>query len=121
MSSSNEPSMTIDDIKELIRVVQETGIAELEVRRGENSVRIKRSASGSQDVVVPAVLPVPVAGVAPPVASVPAATAQDTAPPPAVTPPAPPAEESRDVIVKSPIVGTYYDAPSPGAPPFVKV
>ena len=52
--------MTIDEIKELIRVVQDTGIAELEVRQSDGgSVRIRSSAAPShQDLVVPAVLPV---------------------------------------------------------------
>jgi acetyl-CoA carboxylase biotin carboxyl carrier protein len=109
--------MTIDEIKELIHVVHETGIAELEVQRGDNRVRIRSSKGGSPEVVMPTVLPVPVSGVAAhPPASVPPA-AQETLPPA----PAAPAEDLRDVIVKSPIVGTYYDAPSPGASPFVKI
>jgi len=116
-----KPIMTIDEIKELIHVVQDTGIAELEVRRGDNTVRIKRANAAAQEVVVPAVLPVSVSGMpaattvaVPPMVpdSVPAAAS----PAPAVAP-----EDSRDSVVKSPIVGTYYDAPSPGAAPFVKV
>ncbi len=111
--------MTIDEIKELIHVVQETGIGELEYQHGEDRVRIKRSVPPSQEVMVPAVLPVSLTSVAsaPSVAS----AAQDSLP--SVTPPpAPPAaEDSRDSVVKSPIVGTYYDAPSPGSAPFVKV
>jgi acetyl-CoA carboxylase biotin carboxyl carrier protein len=115
--------MTIDEIKELIRVVQDTGIAELEVKRGDESVRIRRSNAGSQEVVVPAVLPVPVTGVAAAASALSAPTAQESSasPPTAPLSPPPPAEDSRDSLVKSPIVGTYYDAPSPGAAPFVKV
>lgn len=112
--------MTIDEIKELIRVVQETGVAELEVRRGDNSVRIKRSTGTSQEVIVPAVLPVPITGVAAATPTIAAAPVQESLPPATTPAPAPP-EESRDSVVKSPIVGTYYDAPSPGAPRFVKV
>ncbi len=108
--------MTIDEIRELIRVVQETGVRELEVRQGDNSVRIVRAASGAQDVVLPAVLPIsvaspgtlPPAGPAAPVETAPAAQA------------VPPKEDEHDVVVKSPIVGTYYDAPAPGSAPFVK-
>jgi acetyl-CoA carboxylase biotin carboxyl carrier protein len=114
--------MTIDEIKELIHVVHETGIAELEVQRGEDRVRIRRSVASSKDVVLPTVLPVPVGGVTPAAAPpVPATPVQESVAP--VTPaPAPtPSEDSRDSVVKSPIVGTYYDAPSPGAAPFVKV
>lgn len=112
--------MTIDEIKELIQVVHETGIAELEVQRGDNRVRIRRSTATPQELVVPAVLPVPVSGIAaPPIAVVsPPAPESLPAPAPAM---ATPAEDSRDSIVKSPIVGTYYDAPSAGAAPFVKV
>jgi acetyl-CoA carboxylase biotin carboxyl carrier protein len=110
--------MNIDDIKELIRVVQETGIAELEVRQGDGgSVRIRSAGAAShQEIVVPTVLPL---SMAPAVAP--------TAPPPAIeqpsapAPPSQPKEAENDVVVKSPIVGTYYDAPAPGAPVFVKI
>jgi acetyl-CoA carboxylase biotin carboxyl carrier protein len=107
--------MTIDEIKELIHVVHETGIAELEVQRGENRVRIRRSNVAAQEVVVPTVLPVSMGSVAAAVAA-----AQEALPVPATAAVAP-AEDLRDSIVKSPIVGTYYDAPSPGSAPFVKV
>lgn len=114
--------MTIDEIRELIRVVQETGIRELEVRQGDNAVRIVRATGpGAQEIVVPAVLPV----------SLTPNTALASTPPPAVpsspdTPtaapqPAAPKEDEHDMVVKSPIVGTYYDAPAPGTPPFVKI
>ena|ERR1700751_4676637 len=114
--------MTIDEIKELIHVVHETGIAELEVQRGDNRVRIRRSNSATQEVVVPTVLPltsVPASSVV----SMSAAPAQDSFPPSLAAPvgPGPTEESSRDSVVKSPIVGTYYDAPSPGTAPFVKV
>ena len=108
--------MTIDEIRELIRVVQETGVRELEVRQGDNTVRIVSGALSSPEVMMPTVLPVQMAapGFAPPPA---AATPE---PPPAPQPSGP-KEDERDVVVKSPIVGTYYDAPSPGSAPFVKV
>jgi acetyl-CoA carboxylase biotin carboxyl carrier protein len=112
--------MTIDEIKDLIRVVQETGIAELEVRQGDGSVRIRSgTASGHQEIVMPTVLPVSVstAAVPPPAPVAPPPTSAETPAPQ----PASPKEDSNDVVVKSPIVGTYYDAPSPGAPPFVRV
>src|SRR4051794_7278165 len=110
--------MTIDEIKELIRVVQETGIAELEVRRGDDTVRIKRASSpSSQEVMMPAVLPVAVSS---PVPTAPSAALLPPSQEPAPTVPDLKASEN-DVIVKSPIVGTYYDAPAPGMPPFVKI
>jgi acetyl-CoA carboxylase biotin carboxyl carrier protein len=94
--------MTIDEIKELIQIVQDTGIAELEVRRGENSVRVRGAVLHTQEVVVPAALQVQLPNAASP-GAVPAKQ-----------------EDERDIVVKSPIVGTYYDAPSPGSSPFVK-
>lgn len=114
--------MTIEEIKELIRVVQETGIAELEVRQGDGSVRIRSAAAPThQELVVPTVLPLSV-----PAASMPPPAVAGAAPPPSppqasAAQPSAPKEEPNEVLVKSPIVGTYYDAPSPGAPPFVKV
>ena len=107
--------MTIDEIKELIRVVHETGIAELEVQRGNDRVRISVDPTKDQRVVIPTVVPVPVSG-----ASFPAVAPVQT---PETPPPPPPVakESDRDQVVKSPIVGTYYDAPAPGAAPFVKV
>jgi len=104
--------MTIDEIRELIKVVTETGVAELELQRGDSKVRIVRTAPpppqpSFQHVVVPVV-------------TAPAAT--DQAPAARLEPaPAAPAEDANLIAVKSPIVGTFYEAPSPGAPPFVKV
>lgn len=114
--------MTIEEIKELIHVVHETGIAELEVQRGDNRVRIRRSSGAAQEVVMPTVLPVPVTGITQTATAVSPGNPQEIPASAAPsTPPAAPPEESQDVVVKSPIVGTYYDAPSPGAAPFVKV
>jgi acetyl-CoA carboxylase biotin carboxyl carrier protein len=101
--------MTIDEIKELLQIFNESGVGELEVQRGEDRLRIKRAASNKEYVMAPAAQPQPVA--APPPA--PAITATSAAPQRAL--------ETDGVLVKSPIVGTYYDSPSPDAPPFVKV
>jgi len=111
--------MTIDEIKELINVVRDTGIFELEVQRGENKVRIRTTAaSANPEVVLPSAIPLPfgIAAQHPGPASAPPHEI-----PPPTPPPAPPQEDDRNVIVNSPIVGTYYDAPGPGTPPFVKV
>lgn len=117
--------MTIDEIKDLIRIIQETGIAELEVQRGEDRVWIKRAATPTtQEVVLPTVLPMTVAPSVAASAVLQSTPAAAEIPPPLPTAPATvtaPAEQSTEQAVKSPIVGTYYDAPSPGAPPFVKV
>jgi len=115
--------MTVNEIRELIQLASETGIAELEVQRGENRVRIRRGGFAQPQEIV----------VAPPAyaaAAAPAALAVPT-PLPAGAAPAPP-EPGKDkgekpavdpnlVLVKSPIVGTFYEAPSPDAPPFVRV
>jgi acetyl-CoA carboxylase biotin carboxyl carrier protein len=108
--------MTLDEIRELIKVVTETGIAELEVQRGENRVRIRRSARGhAQEYVIPAeansrpVHHVPAPAGSPGAAAAPAPAAAD------------PLSDPTLVTVKSPIVGTFYEAPSPGAAPFIKV
>src|SRR3954454_11356694 len=112
--------MTIDEIKELIYVLQETGIGELEVQRGDTRVRIRRAtAMASQDVIVPAVLPMAMTGGS-------QVLAAGTAAPPAIAGSADdslsqPVSNEDDVVVKSPIVGTYYDAPAPGAPTFVNI
>lgn len=100
---------SFDDIKELIRIVQETGIGEVEIQEGDYRIRVS-GAAPSPIVAAPQI----VAACAPAVPG--AVTAAQAAP-------AAPreAEESRDIAVTSPIVGTYYDSPAPGAPPFVKV
>jgi acetyl-CoA carboxylase biotin carboxyl carrier protein len=104
--------VTTDEIRELINLATETGIAELEVQRGDNRVRIRRaSAPAPQEFVV-----------AHPAAAIPAVSAA-AAPPPAATHEAPrdkPADPGL-VLVKSPIVGTFYESASPGSPPFVRV
>lgn len=114
--------MTIEEIRELIHVVCSSGIAELEVQRGENRVWIKRTAGA-------VVTEVPVAAVSAPPAAIPV-TPPIAAPPESVTvaaPQAAPPPGTPDLTdpslqpIKSPIVGTFYEAPAPGADPFVRV
>ncbi len=102
--------MTVQEIKELIQLANESGVAELEVQRGENRVRIRRAAAMTPQEYTFA--PSPSYGTPPP--AVPAGeqhsiTATQKA------------ADIDSILVKSPIVGTYYDAPAPGAGPFVKV
>ena len=107
--------MTVDEIRELIKLASETGIAELEVQRGENRVRIRRAAFASpQEFVLsqPAAHSAPVAMSAPAVAP---------APPVPGTEKPEKAADPNLVLVKSPIVGTFYEGPSPGSAPFVRV
>jgi acetyl-CoA carboxylase biotin carboxyl carrier protein len=106
--------MTIEEIRELIKIVNETGIAELEVQRGENRVRIRRSPGPNQEVLIPIS--------APALAASSASSAYHSADGESTGASARPQtlEEGHE-LVKSPIVGTYYDAAAPGAPPFVRV
>ena len=110
--------MTIDEIRELVRLVQDSGIAELEAQWGEDRVVIRGASRNNKEPVIPTLVPIPVA--APP--AVPATPPSPTQEAAAAAPPLPALkEDERDVVVKSPIVGTYYDAPAPGAATFVKV
>ncbi|GAM65177.1 biotin carboxyl carrier protein [Vibrio ishigakensis] len=102
--------MDIRKIKKLIELVEESGIAELEISEGEESVRISRN--GTAPVAAPvqyAAAPAPVAAPAP--AAAPAAPAAEAAAP----------AESAGHKVLSPMVGTFYRAPGPDAKPFVEV
>jgi acetyl-CoA carboxylase biotin carboxyl carrier protein len=109
--------MTLEEIKELVQVVIDSGVAELEVTRGDNRVCIRRnSGMTTKQIIVPAE-----------VAAAPAHSAEVLPPAPTQAPvaeAAPPVAEAEDeslTYVKSPIVGTFYEAPAPDAPPFVNV
>lgn len=99
--------MDIRKIKKLIELVEESGISELEISEGEESVRISRNSPVSAAPIQYAAAPAPVAAAAPAAAPVAAEAAA----------PAVPAGHQ----VLSPMVGTFYGAPSPDAKPFVKV
>src|SRR5579872_3718001 len=103
--------MTIEEIRELILLVSETGVAELEVQRGENRVRIKRSNGSETSVILPSTSVTPAVPATPAVTAAPAAIpAVPASSAPAAAPPL--AAEAPDslVYVKSPIVGTFYEA-----------
>lgn len=106
--------MTNEEIRELVQLVIESGVAEIEVQRGENRVRIRRTVGSRHEVTVPSVM------MAPPPTPLPDAIVPAHASSPSAAP-ATPAATGNETIVKSPIVGTYYDAPKPGDPPFVRV
>jgi len=95
--------MTIDEIRELLVLFNESGVGELEIEREGVRIRIRKAGQTPEYVVSPQNTP-----------------QQETAAPPAAAPAAGEAD-SGQILVKSPIVGTYYDAPSPGAAPFVTV
>lgn len=101
--------MDLRKIKKLIELVEESGVAELEIQEGEESVRISRSSSA------PAPAPVQYAAAPQPAAPAPAPVAAPEADA------APAKEEVSGHQVRSPMVGTFYAAPSPGAKNFVEV
>jgi acetyl-CoA carboxylase biotin carboxyl carrier protein len=100
--------MDIRKVKKLIELLDESGIAEIEITEGEESVRISRYAQGAP------------AAVAAPPAAAPQPAPSYGAPEPAAAP-APAAAEEDGVEIKAPMVGTFYSAPSPGASPYVQV
>jgi acetyl-CoA carboxylase biotin carboxyl carrier protein len=109
--------MNQKELKELIEFLIEKDIAEFELERGDVKVRIKRAGETSgaiaHDPRFFAVHSAPPA--APEMATIPMATA----PPPPTPKEAAPVEEKLHGV-RSPIVGTFYESPSPGSPPFVK-
>jgi acetyl-CoA carboxylase biotin carboxyl carrier protein len=107
--------MNLKELKELVEFLIEKDIAEFELERGDIKVKIKRA---GEHTVLHTRPEIPYVAMTVPQSAAPAVTASAGAPPaPAVQP----AAEENLHIVKSPIVGTLYEAPSPGAPPFVKV
>jgi acetyl-CoA carboxylase biotin carboxyl carrier protein len=107
--------MTLDEIRELIQLVSETGVAELEVQRGENRVRIRSSFVPETSVYMPAPLTAPAPPTSPATLASPAQTLRAESPA-AIKP-----QQDSLVYVKSPIVGTFYEAASPSNPPFVRI
>jgi acetyl-CoA carboxylase biotin carboxyl carrier protein len=98
--------MDIRKVKKLIELLEESGISEIEISEGEESVRISRYPKpGTVTTSAPAA-PAP----ASPAAPVPAAPAAEVPPPPA-----------RGQQVTAPMVGTFYSGPAPGAKPFVEL
>ena len=105
-------AMDIRKIKKLIELVEESGIMELEISEGEESVRISRGSAAPSSVQynIPAAAPVAVAPAVP------------TAPAPASTATVEPAkQEIAGHLIRSPMVGTFYRSPSPDAKAFVEV
>lgn len=101
--------MDIRKVKKLIELLEASDIAEIEIKEGEEAVRISRASSAT-----PAMIAAPVAA-----APAPAATAAPA--PAAEDKPATAAPTTSGNVVNSPMVGTFYRAPSPSAPPFVEV
>jgi acetyl-CoA carboxylase biotin carboxyl carrier protein len=98
--------MDLRKLKKLIDLVQESGIAELEITEGEEKVKIVKG--GAVNVSSAAAAPAPLAEARP---ALPAAAAAPVQPPPSPEGP----------VVKAPMVGTFYRSPSPDAKPYVEV
>ena len=99
--------MDIRKVKKLIELLDESGVAEIEIKEGEESVRISRGVAGGNQVMVPQAMPT-----------------QMAAPTPTAVPETP--AQVEDAVpsghsVNSPMVGTFYEAPAPGQPSFVEV
>ena len=102
--------MDIRKVKKLIELLEESGISEIEISEGEESVRISRYPQPGTVTIAPA----PMAAASPPAAAPTTVPTAETAPPP--PPPA-----SRGQQVTAPMVGTFYSGPAPGAKPFVEI
>jgi acetyl-CoA carboxylase biotin carboxyl carrier protein len=107
--------MDLRKIKKLIELIQETGVGEIEIHEGEESVRISRqqnivTSPTTQQVVVPTVMHTPALT---PVTNISSNTITQTGQQTTA--------ELSGTIIRSPMVGTFYHAPSPGAPAFVAV
>ena len=112
--------MTVDEIRELIALATESGIAELEVQRGDNRVRIRRASFAAPQEIVVAAPSYAASAPAPPAPGA-ASPAAPSAHPGIEAPRGEKPHDPNLVLVKSPIVGTFYEAASPEAPPFVRV
>lgn len=103
--------MDIRKVKKLIELLEESNLAELEITEGDDSVRISRNSGAVSYAPPPA----------------PAPQAQSPAPAPQSASPRPAAEQDSDKttddskLLRAPMVGTYYEASSPGSAPFVEV
>ncbi len=102
--------MTTEEIKEIIQILMESGLAELEVERQGGRVWVKRAPTAQEVQVVHAA----------PMMQPSYAMPHHVAPPPPPVSAVPPKQEEKLPVVTAPIVGTFYEAPSPGSPPFVK-
>jgi acetyl-CoA carboxylase biotin carboxyl carrier protein len=100
--------MDIRKIKKLIELLEESGLAEIEISEGEESVRIARFSQGPASAPQPMQIAVPAAGPA-------------TGPAPAALPAATAPAARDENLVTAPMVGTFYASPAPGAKSFVEV
>jgi acetyl-CoA carboxylase biotin carboxyl carrier protein len=100
--------MDIRKVKKLIELLEQSDVAEIEIHEGEESVRISRHGSGAMPMYMPQAMPMAVGPAA--AAPAPAAKASDEED----------LDEMEGEVVRSPMVGTFYRAPSPGSKAFVE-
>ncbi len=112
--------MNQKEIKELIELLVEKDITEFEIERGDVKLHIKRGGEVPAPQVVQMAAPAPVAA-APVTVAPPVSVATEAAKQAEAAASAEAADEANLHIVKSPIVGTFYESASPGSPPFVAV
>jgi acetyl-CoA carboxylase biotin carboxyl carrier protein len=117
------PSVNMDELRELIALLRENGLAEFELERQGFRVRLRREASdfssNSAGVTGEVSAPTPIAQVEPTPVTVPKASS--TVHHPGAQAETAASEDSDLHIISSPIVGTFYRSPSPNADPFVKI
>lgn len=99
--------MDIRKVKKLIELLETSDIAEIEIKEGEEAIRISRNSSVTTTVAAPAAAPVAAPAPSP---AAPAAAEEKPAP-----------QATSGHVVSSPMVGTFYRSPSPSSPPFVEV
>jgi acetyl-CoA carboxylase biotin carboxyl carrier protein len=104
--------MDLRKVKKLIELLEESNLSELEIKEGEETIRLSRFPTGG--ITAPQIIAAPASGAAPPMAS-------PATPAPAATTPSTEPGLPAGTLVRSPMVGTFYAAASPGAEPFVKV
>lgn len=102
--------MDIRNIKKLVEIVQESNIAELEIKEGDDLIRITRYSAPPQTMLASA--PIQMSAMSPPAVNVMSNNMTENASPPS---------ELTGHAVKSPMVGTFYRSASPGSKPFVEV
>ena len=105
--------MDIRKVKKLIELLEESGIAEIEIKEGEESVRISRMPTGQFMTQMAPAMMLPAPAAAAPIAAPLAATTGGA--------PAAPARRANEHVVPAPMVGTFYAAATPGAKPFVEI
>ena len=109
--SSNQDVFDVRKIRRLIELMNEHDLTEMDLRQGDTRIQLRRAAEAP--AAVPAARPL--------AASAPLAAATEAPRPAPAAPVEPPAEDKHIALITSPMVGTFYAAPDPEAPPYVKV